>query len=204
MKLRCFKKAAAIVILGVFAFTAAVNAYVLLSTDKCIISAEDAAEKNIGCVVVLGAAVKNGEPSYMLKDRLDKAIEIYKLSGGEGVLLMSGNGGRNDRPDEIKAMTDYAVKNGVGIKHIIGDEEGYSTYESMYRAVNEFGYNSFTVVTQKYHLPRALFSAKALGAEVYGVSAENIRYRGQIIRDVREILARVKDFGLAKVKYEVK
>ena len=178
------------------AFTAAINFNVVKSTGKYIVSAEEAAESG-RCVVVLGAAVKNGRPSLMLKDRLDKAIEIYNLSDGECVL------GKNNRPDEIKAMTEYAIEMGVSEEDIVGDKMGYSTYESMYRMVNELGYDEFTVVTQKYHIYRAMFSAKAWGADVYGVPAEDIRYYGQLWRDIREILARVKDFGLSAIKYEI-
>lgn len=200
------KKTAAIIFamaMAVCMFTGAANIYVVKSTDKFKITAEEAAQKDIDCVVVLGAAVKNGKPSYMLKDRLDKAIEIYNLKEGKCTILMSGNGGKNDRPDEIKAMTEYAIENGVEKDRIAADPKGYSTYESMYRTYNTLGYKSFIVVTQKYHLSRALYSANAIGAEVYGTAAKNIRYRGQIIRDVREILARVKDLGLSKIKYSV-
>ena len=203
---RVLKKAAAAVLILALAtgvFAAVVNIYVVKSTDKFKITAEQAAEKDIDCVVVLGAAVKNGKPSYMLKDRLDKAIEIYRLKEGNCTILMSGNGGKNSRPDEIKAMTEYALENGVEKDRIASDPQGYSTYESMYRAYNALGYKSFIVVTQKYHLSRALYSAKALGAEVCGTAAENIRYRGQVIRDIREVLARVKDFGLSAVKFKV-
>jgi len=212
-----------IIIIAVFtaitaAFTAAINFHVVKSTQRYIVSEEDAAQSK-RCIVVLGAAVKGGRPSLMLKDRLDKAIEIYNLSDEKCTIVMSGNGGENEvfdnrsderagkqgnnRPDEIKVMTEYAIEKGVPKEDIIDDKMGYSTYESMYRMINVFGYDEFTVVTQKYHLSRAMYSAKKLGADVYGVSAENIRYYGQTWRDIREILARVKDFGLSAIKYKI-
>ena len=193
--------ASAIVICAA-AVTAVINIYVCSHVSENIVTAQEAAKKE-NCVVVLGAGVRNGTPTPMLRDRLDKAIEIYHLTENGCTLLMSGNGGADGTEDEVTTMRSYAIDKGVKEEDIIVDPWGLSTYESMYRTINEFGYTSFTVVTQMYHIPRSLYSAQCLGADVIGVPALEVRYSGQIIRDIREVLARVKDFGLAQIKYDI-
>jgi SanA protein len=80
------------------------------------------------------------------------------------------------------------------------DHAGFSTYESLYRAKEIFGADRIIIVSQEYHLYRALYIAKALGIEAYGVSADLRSYSGQYKRELREILARNKDFILAIAK----
>ena len=80
------------------------------------------------------------------------------------------------------------------------DHAGFSTYETICRAKEIFGAQKVLIVTQTYHLYRAMYIAEAFGMEAYGVAAEYRTYSGQLIRDVREVLARVKDFGMAIVK----
>jgi SanA protein len=191
-----------VLILTAAAVTTIINVYVCSHVSKNIVTAEEAAKEE-NCVVVLGAGVRNGEPTPMLRDRLDKAIEIYNLTENGCTLLMSGNGGADGTEDEVTTMRAYAIEKGVKEEDIIVDPWGLSTYESMYRTINEFGYSKFTVVTQMYHLSRSLYSAEKLGADVIGVPALEVRYSGQTIRDIREILARVKDFGLAQIKYDI-
>jgi vancomycin permeability regulator SanA len=124
---------------------------------------------------------------------MDTGISLYK-SGKTEKLLLSGD--RSDGYDEVSAMKAYAMSNGVDEEDIITDGYGYSTYESITRAVYVYGASDFIVVTQKYHLYRALYIAKDLGIDSVGVSADLHRYGGQLLRDVREILARDKDFML--------
>ena len=80
------------------------------------------------------------------------------------------------------------------------DHAGFSTYESIYRAKEIFGAKKILIVTQEYHLYRALYIARCFGIDAYGVSSDLDNYYGQFHRDVREILARVKDFGLCILK----
>ena len=91
-------------------------------------------------------------------------------------------------------MYAFVVDNGVDGEKVAIDNEGFSTYESIYRAKNEFGAKKVLIVTQEYHLHRALYIARELGIEAYGVSADIRTYRGQSYRDAREHLARTKDF----------
>ncbi|MBQ3924202.1 MAG: YdcF family protein, partial [Firmicutes bacterium] len=132
--------------------------------------------------MVLGAEVKpDGTPSKMLKDRLDKAIELYR-NGAAPKLLMSGDDGQVEY-NEVKVMMQYAVDAGVPEKDIFLDHAGFSTYESMYRARDVFGVSSMVVVTQKYHEYRALYIAESLGIDVRGVPAEEVDYMGQGYRN---------------------
>lgn len=144
------------------------------------------------CIVVLGAAVyDNGTLSYMLRDRLDYGIALYK-DGAAPKLVMSGDHGR-EHYDEVNAMKDYAVSCGVPSEDIFMDHAGFSTYDSMYRAKEIFGAENLIVVTQKYHLYRALYIGDKLGIDVCGVSSDQRQYAGQARREVREMLARCKD-----------
>lgn len=179
-----------------------VNAYVKGSAKKNIISKEEAAEiEGVDCIIVLGCLVKNnGAPSDMLADRLRCGIELYEL-GASPKLLMSGDHGREEY-DEVNTMKQYAIDNGVPSKDIFMDHAGFSTYDSIYRAKEIFGADKIVIVTQEYHLYRALYIAEALGVEAYGVSADHRQYRGQTMRDIREILARNKDFLYALTKPE--
>ena len=93
-------------------------------------------------------------------------------------------------------MKLYAMEKGVPEEDILEDPEGYSTYETMERAKNVYGLEKIVAVTQTYHLYRAMYIAKDFGMEVKGASADLDTYSGQLYRDCREILARIKDFGL--------
>ena len=170
-----------------------VNAYVKSAVSDMIISAEEASGYGADCVIVLGCKVKeNGVPSDMLRDRLTRGIELYRL-GAAPKILMSGDHGREDY-NEVGAMKNYAEEAGVPSEDVFMDHAGFSTYETMYRAKEVFKARRVIIVTQEYHLYRSLYIAKKLGLEAVGVSSDLETYRGQLKRDVREVLARSKDF----------
>ena len=169
------------------------NFIVVKKTKNNIITAE-AAKKlyDIDCAVVLGAGVRDGKPTPMLKDRLLTGVELYK-SGAAKKLIMSGDHG-SDEYDEVNIMKSFAVERGVPDEDIFMDHAGFSTYETIYRAREIFEADNIIIVSQKYHLYRALYIAEKLGIKSVGVSADLDTYRGQTKRDLREILARDKDF----------
>ena len=158
-----------------------------------IITISEAKEKKYDCIIVLGAGVrKDGSPSSMLKDRLDKGIELYK----EGIapkIIMSGDHGQR-RYDEVNTMKKYAIEEGVPSEDIFMDHAGFSTYESIYRERDVFEVKKAIIVTQKYHMYRSLYIADKLGLDADGVITEDIKYSGQFARDIREVLARTKDY----------
>ena len=148
--------------------------------------------------MILGAGVKDGKPKPMLRDRLLTGIELYK-SGAAKKIIMSGDHGRADY-DEVNVMRSFAIEQGVRAEDIFLDHAGVSTYDSVYRAKNIFGAENIIIVSQKYHLYRALYISEKLDVKAAGVSANLNTYGGQLKRDIREIIARDKDFFKCIIK----
>lgn len=169
------------------------NFIVIKKTESKIVTIEEADElSDAYCAVILGAGVREGKPTPMLRDRLLVGIDLYK-SGAVKKLIMSGDHGSKDY-DEVNIMKSFAVDRGVPDEDIFMDHAGFSTYETIYRAREIFEADNIIIVSQKYHLYRALYIAEKLGIKSVGVSADLDTYRGQTKRDLREILARDKDF----------
>ncbi len=179
-----------------------VNAYVKGSVSERIITDQDAAKlEGVDCVMVLGCQVHDdGTPSHMLEDRLKRGVELYTLKAAPK-LLMTGDHGQKDY-DEVGTMKQWAIDAGVPSEDVFMDHAGFSTYESVYRAKEIFQADKIIIVTQEYHLYRALYIAKQLGVEAYGVSSDYRTYSGQAGRDFREVLARCKDFAMSVLKPE--
>ena len=178
------------------------NSWVKMSVDDRILEQEQAAQlDNVDCIIVLGCGVSaSGKPSHMLEDRLKRGVALYE-NGAAPKLLMSGDHGRENY-NEVAVMKRYAVDAGIPSEAVFMDHAGFSTYETMYRAKEVFCAKKVLIVTQEYHLYRALYIAEALGLDAYGVSADYRAYSGQLYRDIREVLARVKDFGTTIIKPE--
>lgn len=176
-------------------FVLGVNLYVKNSVSDKIITEEKAKGIDADCIIVLGAGLRpDGNPTWMLEDRIKVGDELYKNKTAPKI-IMSGDHGRESY-DEVNAMKKYAIKEGVPSNDIFMDHAGFETYDTMYRAKEVFGAKKVVVVTQKYHLYRALYAAKKLGLDAYGVSATKRTYDNkQWIRDIREWLARLKIFG---------
>ena len=197
MKRKIKKFLRTILILGIVGVLTLVgiNLWVTESVRGQILTQEQAADMNADCIIVLGCQVRNdGTPSHMLEDRLKRGVALYELSAARKI-LMSGDHGREGY-DEVNTMKAYALETGVPSEDVFMDHAGFSTYETIYRAKEIFGAKKVVVVTQKYHLFRAMYIAKAMGLEVYGVAADYRSYSGQFSRDIREVLARIKDFGM--------
>ena len=157
--------------------------------------------KDVDCIIVLGCQVRDdGSLSDMLHDRLWRSVQLYEL-GVSAKLLMSGDHGQNDY-NEVGAMKQYAVDHGVPPEDVFMDHAGFSTYETMYRAKEVFQARKVVIVTQEYHLYRAIYIAEKLGLEAYGVASDLQSYVGQFNRDIREVMARCKDFGMCIFKPE--
>lgn len=168
----------------------ALNEWVKASARGYILSVGQAQERQVDCILILGAGVRDARPSPLLQNRLNTGIELYE-KGVSDRILMSGDHGRKDY-DEVNVMKQYAVEAGVPDTAIFLDHAGFSTYESIYRARDIFQADSILIVTQEYHLYRALYLAEHLGVEAYGVSADTV-FPGQNNREMREVLARCKD-----------
>lgn len=176
-----------------------IDFYVKQKAKPYILTPEEAGE-GYDCVLVLGCGVWGNTPSHMLEDRLLEGISLCQ-SGASEKLLMSGDHGREGY-DEVNVMKKFAVDRGIPSEDVFMDHAGFSTYESMYRAKEIFKAEKILIVTQDYHLYRAIYDARALGLEAYGVASNPRSYGGQLYRDIREILARNKDFIYSIIKPE--
>ncbi|MCI0479144.1 YdcF family protein [Candidatus Uhrbacteria bacterium] len=141
--------------------------------------------------IVLGASVlRGGEPSDALRDRLDTALDLYR-NGSVERLLITGDDGRY-RVNEIASMRDYLTKAGVPWEHILVDDRGYRTYESCKRAAEVLHVETATVVTQRFHLGRALFLCNNFGIDAIGVAADRHTYVRGTYFWARDLAASVK------------
>ena len=150
-----------------------IDLYVVFSTKDRIVN-EYSDLNDIDCILVLGAGVYDGKPSPMLKDRLDTAVMLFNEGVSEKI-IMSGDH-MSESHDEVNVMKIYAVEEGIDSSDVFMDHAGISTYDSIYRAKNIFKAKRIVIVTQEYHLYRALYIAESLGLKSYGVSADTVRY----------------------------
>lgn len=188
-----------IIVLISIIITIIINYYIINTSKKRILKEEDYSKlNNIDCILILGAGIWGDKPSPMLQDRLDEGIKLYK-KGLSSKIIMSGDHGKEEY-DEVNVMKSYAIEKGVPSKDIFMDHAGFSTYESVYRSKEVFEVKKMIIVTQKYHLYRALYIADRLDINAYGVNSNSKKYSGQIFREVREILARNKDFIYTIIK----
>lgn len=159
-----------------------------------ILSVEElqAMEGEVACVLVLGCKVyPDGRLSNRLEERVRTGAQIYLAGIGER-LLMSGDA-FHESYNEVTPMRDYAVALGVAEDAVEIDPYGLSTYESIYRILEEYQGERVVIVTQEYHLYRALYIADKLGLEAYGVAAPHVNDSKRLWHEGREILARWKD-----------
>ena len=178
------------------------NIYILLTTKSKIKKIDEIDYENIDCILILGAGIRNDKPTPMLEDRLLTGIEIYNKNITNKIIV-SGDHGRKEY-DEVNVMKNYLIANEIPSENIFMDHAGFSTYDSIYRAKEIFQAKKIIIVTQDYHQYRALYIAKKLGIEAYGVSSNKREYQFQIKRDIREYIARIKDFIMCIFKPEPK
>lgn len=168
----------------------ALNTRMVQKTDSRITDTPDA---GYDCILILGAGVhEDGTPSFMLRDRLERGLELYEAGVSEKIIVSGDHGTKGY--DEVNVMKNYLIDAGVPSEDIFMDHAGFSTYESIYRAREIFCVQRIVIVTQKYHLYRALYISDAFEIDAVGVPAAEVRYYGQLYRDAREILARAKDW----------
>ncbi|MEL7564862.1 MAG: ElyC/SanA/YdcF family protein [Dehalobacterium sp.] len=174
-----------------------INQYVQQTGLKYIDEAESVPESD--AILILGARVyTNGNVSLMLNDRLTTGYELYK-NGKAKKIIVSGDHGRKDY-DEVNTMKSFLMEKGVPEEDIFMDHAGFSTYESIYRARDIFQVKKVIIASQQYHLMRAVFIARELGLEAYGVVSDKHIYHGIMLKsELREIAARNKDFFNVKL-----
>lgn len=178
-----------------------INYYMVKKYKAKILSIEELKnESEFDCALVLGAGVRGQKPTDMLADRIKVGNELYENQVVKK-LVMSGDHGKKDY-DEVNVMKTKAIEAGVLASDIFMDHAGFSTYESLYRVKEIFGAKKIVIVSQEYHLYRALYIAEQLDIEAYGISANLRPYTGQTVRDQREYIARCKDVLYCLMKPE--
>lgn len=189
-----------IVLIVIILVPVIINFYVILSTKNRIVSGDSELLTDIDYIVILGAGIRRGKPSPMLEDRLKTGISLYNNDISNKILITGDH--MNDDYDEVTVMKNYLLEHGIPEEDIITDNYGISTYDSIYRVKNVYKSNKVVIVSQRYHLYRALFLSDNLDLKSYGVEADLRYYYGQWYREIREILARNKDFikGIIKSK----
>ena len=175
--------------------TLAINAGMVISAQKYIHrDIETIPERTV--ILVLGSQIRGKRLSPVLQDRVDAAISLKKNHRG-GKLLLSGDHGQIYY-DEVNAMRLYVLANAPDIpeEDIFMDHAGFSTWDSMYRARDVFDVKDLIIVTQEFHVSRAVCIARSLGLDAVGYGINQDRFQGRSLRSwrFREYLARVKAF----------
>lgn len=188
-----------LVVAGV-AVISAFNYYVISSAEEYILDRSEFDNFNADYILVLGASVRpDGTLSDMLYDRMQTGTNLYSR-GASSVMLISGDSEYADDYDETSAMVKFAVNDGVPRENIVVDTAGLSTYDSVKRAKEQMAGNRVVIVTQKYHLYRAVYIARQLGLDAYGCDSALRDYgNGQYFYTAREWGARVKDVFFTKL-----
>ncbi len=192
MKNKILKVFFLIFLIGII-YTLFVNIYMIQSTKNSIINIEELDNiQDVDAILILGCKVNGDSPSMMLANRLDKGIEVYHKLHTK--ILISGDHGET-KYDEVGVMKDYLLSNDIDAKDIFLDHAGFNTYDSIYRAKYIFNSQRIIIITQEYHLSRALYIASHLGIDAKGIMASDVPYKVIMFKnEVREVLSRDKNF----------
>lgn len=182
-----FIKIAGILLLGAIL----INVYIQFYSKKYIY---DDVEKIPAAYtgLVLGAYIWDGKPSGVLRQRLDKAVELYE-NGKINRILVTGDHGQKEY-NEVSAMKNYLVKKGIPLDDIFLDHAGFDTYSSMTRAKEIFEIEDVIIVTQKFHLSRSVYTARKKGMNAYGAVANTDNLYESRYNIGRDKISRVKAF----------
>lgn len=180
------------------------------STSKSYSMYERARDFRPNVIIVPGAAILSDKtPSPILKARLDVAVDLYEKNVAQKILLTGDGDNSQEFYDEISAMLAYIKGRGIPDADIFCDHKGYSTFESMVRAKQVFGIERAIVVSQTFHLPRAIYIGQKMNVKTRGIASDQVGPRdirsgsfkdGKIKIMLRETMARNKDFFLLKLK----
>lgn len=186
-----------LIILIITIMTLFINIHMVDGTKNQIIGINKL-KGNYDAIIVLGCRVNGDSPSLMLAKRLDKGIDVYNKLHTK--IILTGDHGQN-KYDEVNVMRDYLISSNIDSSDIFLDHAGFNTYDSIYRAKYVFEAKKVIIVTQEYHMYRALYLANSLDLEVVGVIADDIPQKGIMLKnEVREILSRDKNFFLGIFK----
>ncbi len=178
-------------------FFISIIAYIRISTNKQVYNSIYDIDKKYDAALILGASVSNNEPSPMLKDRLDAGIELYKESKVDK-LIMSGDG-QEFYYNEVNVMIEYAIGRGIPENDIVADRNGINTSASIKNLENFPEFSTFVIVSQKFHINRALYLANKKGKEAIAYPAEDIKYKSLLYYYFRDAIAGIKDFIMENI-----
>lgn len=196
-RIRCLLLLAIIAIVLVAGSVVAIWGWIQWRYGRLIYTEVAAAPKR-PVAIVFGAGVQpGGRLSPMLQDRMDTAIALYK-AGKVRKLLVSGDN-RFVNYNEPGRMYDYAVARGVPARDVVRDYAGRRTYDTCYRAVEIFGVTEAVLVTQRFHLPRALFTCRNLGVDSVGLSADRRVYLSNPYYQLRDAIASLRAWWDIKI-----
>ncbi|MFT3687385.1 MAG: ElyC/SanA/YdcF family protein [Phycisphaerales bacterium] len=168
-----FRKMLALALIGLI-IVIGMNYYVRSQTDSLIYhSANEVPKEKVG--IIFGAGIRNDRPSKYLKDRLDAGIELFRQKKIDRILLSGDNG--SDEHDELTVMKLYCYEQGIDTTKIFLDYAGFDTYSTMYRAKHIFNIDKAVLVSQEYHLNRAIYIGNKLGIRSVGLAADVGQYR---------------------------
>ena len=178
----------------------AVNAYEIALGRKASRNVSELGTNEADAILILGAGVyADNSPTPVLKDRLDRGIELYN-AGAAPKILVSGD---NVSSTETTAMRDYCLAQGVPAQDIFMDRLGLSTQDSLARASAIYGVRKILIVTQEYHIGRAVYLAGCYDMEALAVPAQDASYSNTSEQERREFLARALDFVRGRMRAEM-
>ncbi len=180
------------------------NIILVASADEYVLTFDEAVKiQDVDCIIVLGAGVnEDGTMSYVLSERVRTGANLYIAKASER-LLLSGDHSREDY-NEVGAMKDYMVSRDISPDVVFTDHAGLDTYDTMYRAKEIFKAKKVLIVTQEFHISRAVFIARSLGLEAYGVCCDEEARYFNLLTEIREFCARPKYLLDAIIKPEPK
>lgn len=189
---KCIVGLLAVGCLGLIAITM-INLTIVMNAGKYVQTDINEIEE-AQAIIVLGAFVRGDNLSMVLEDRVKAAIDLYE-EGKAPKILLSGDHGQVEY-DEVNSMRKYVLKMGVDEENIFLDHAGFDTYDTMYRAKEVFGVESAIIVTQDFHIDRAVYIARELGIDAVGYSVNQDKYKTSLQMNWygREFLSRVKAF----------
>jgi vancomycin permeability regulator SanA len=176
----------------------AVSHFVLVRYEHRIVPLSAAPEAPVALVFGAGLA-PGGVPSAVLAQRLDTAVALWKAGKAQAVLVSGDNSDRFH--DETRAMRRYMLERGLPEQAVLGDDSGLSTYDSCLRAFSVFHVHNALLVTQRFHLPRALYIANSVGMDAWGVAADEGRPSTRRYA-VREMFSRVLALAMVQLNLE--
>jgi vancomycin permeability regulator SanA len=182
-------------------FTIILNINIIAKTNDNIYTVDELIKvsDDFDCILILGAGIRrDGSPTPMLNDRLTAGSEAF-FQGKSELIFLSGDS-ESIYYTETVTMKNTLVENGIDENLIICDGYGLSTYESIWRAKNVYGFDKILIISQKYHLHRAIYISEKLGINAYGVDSAYRTYVKQPLYSAREMIARLKDILYSEIE----